>query len=51
LKNEQTIFKIYWIEFDSMINLRPSFGNRSREVGDREIQAIIKNIVTALVEK
>ena len=23
-----------WLEFDSMINLRPSFGNRSRGVDD-----------------
>ena len=40
-----------WIEFDSMINLRPSFGNKSRGVEDIKTQAIIKNIVTRLVKK
>ena len=25
-----------WVEFDSMINLRPSWGNHSREVDDRK---------------
>src|SRR3989344_7428805 len=27
-----------WIEFDSMINLRPSQGNRSRSVEDKNLQ-------------
>ena len=27
-----------WLEFDSMINLRPSFGNRSRGVDDSAIR-------------
>ena len=27
-----------WIEFDSMINLKPQHGNRSRSVEDKEIQ-------------
>lgn len=39
-----------WIEFDSMVNVRPSQGNRSRSVEDRELQALIRQIVTALVE-
>lgn len=34
-----------FIEFDSMINLKPSFGNRSRGVDDPKIQEIIKRIV------
>lgn len=34
-----------WIEFDSMINIRPSQGNRSRGVDDREIQKRIRAIV------
>jgi hypothetical protein len=38
-----------WIEFDSMINLRPSFGNKSRGVEDKNIQEKIKKIVNALV--
>ena len=40
-----------WIEFDSMINLRSSFGNKTRGVEDKQIQETIKNIVTELVEK
>ena len=37
------------IEFDSMINVRPSQGNRSREVEDGAIQRLIRNIVGRLV--
>ncbi len=33
------------IEFDSMINIRPSQNNRSRDVEDPEIQQKIKQIV------
>ena len=39
------------IEFDSMINIRPSQGNRSRNVEDPEIQEKIKEIVNKLVKK
>lgn len=38
-----------WIEFDSMINLRPSFGNRSRGVDDPAIQEKIVQLVRRLV--
>ena len=38
-----------WIEFYSMINLRPSFGNRTRGVDDIKIQEKIKKLVDALV--
>ncbi len=38
-----------WIEFDSMINLRPSWGNASRGVDDPKIQEVIKKIVNRLV--
>lgn len=38
-----------WIEFDSMINLRPSFGNRTRGVDDLEVQKQIIEIVNELV--
>lgn len=38
-----------WIEFDSMINIRPSQGNRSRSVEDPEIQKKIREIVNKLV--
>jgi len=40
-----------WIEFDSMINLRPSQGNRSRGVNDLKIQKMIIEIVNDLVKK
>lgn len=40
-----------FVEFDSMINLRPSQNNRSRGVDDIEIQKRILEIVNQLVEK
>ena len=38
-----------WIEFDSMINVRPGHGNRSRSVDDPEIRLKIAKIVDRLV--
>lgn len=38
-----------WIEFDSMINLRPSWGNKSRGVDDPKVQEAIRTIVKKLV--
>lgn len=40
-----------WVEFDSMINLRPSQGNKSRGVEDPALQKIIIEIVNNLVKK
>lgn len=40
-----------WIEFDSLINLRPSWGNRSRGVDDPTIQKQIRDTVTKLVKR
>ena len=40
-----------WIEFDSVINLKPSFGNSSRGVDSPEIQKKIKNIIERLVSQ
>ena len=40
---------VEWIEFDSMINLRPSWGNKTRGVDDPRIQEIIRKIVSKLV--
>lgn len=37
------------IEFDSVINLKPSFGNRSRGIDDPEIREKIRNIIKKLV--
>lgn len=39
-----------WIEFDSVINIRPSQGNRSRGVDDPRLREAIREIVTALVQ-
>jgi len=38
-----------WIEFDSMVNLKPAQGNRSRSVEDSGIREKIKNIVRKLI--
>lgn len=38
-----------WIVFDSMINLRPSWGNRSSSVENPLMQAKIRKIVSGLV--
>ena len=38
-----------FIEFDSMINIRPSQGNRSRSVEDPETQRLIREIVAEVV--
>ena len=39
-----------WIEFDSMINVRPSQGNRSRSVENGALRDLIREVVTALVK-
>ena len=38
-----------WIEFDSMINIRPRQDNRSRGVEDRATRRLIREIVNLLV--
>lgn len=38
-----------FIEFDSMINIKPAFGNRSRNVEDQRIKEKIAQIVFALI--
>jgi hypothetical protein len=40
-----------WIEFDSMINLRPSQGNRSRGVDDPMVRRRIVEVVSRLVAR
>lgn len=42
--------KEQWIEFDSMINLRPWQNNRTRSVEDQSIRAAITEIVHSLTE-
>lgn len=38
-----------WIEFTSLINIRPSQGNRSIVINDPQIQQQIKNIIDSLI--
>ncbi|MEK7162516.1 MAG: DUF5674 family protein [Patescibacteria group bacterium] len=38
-----------WIEFDSMINIKPAFSNRSRKVENTSIQDKIRKVVRKLV--
>lgn len=38
-----------WIEFDSMINIKPHFGNRSRGIEEIEIKEKIRSVVKKLV--
>jgi hypothetical protein len=38
-----------WIEYDSMINVRPSQGNRSRSVDDEGLRKAIREVVESLV--
>jgi hypothetical protein len=39
-----------WVEFDSLINIRPRSGNRSRSVEDAAIRILICEIVDSLVQ-
>lgn len=39
-----------FIVFDSMINLRPSWGNKSRGVDDPKVQDVIRKLVLKFVE-
>jgi len=38
-----------WLELDSMINLRPSFGNRSRGIDDAATRDAVAALVASLV--
>jgi hypothetical protein len=40
-----------WIEFDSMINVRPSANNRTRSVDDPATQARIRQVVESLLAR
>ena len=40
-----------WIEFDSMVNVRPSQGNFSRGIEDPTIRQQIREVVTNLVSE
>jgi hypothetical protein len=43
--------KSQWLEFDSIINLRPSSGNKSRNVEDPKTRNKIIEIVNKLVQR
>ncbi len=38
-----------WLQFDSMVNLKPALGNRSRGVEKEEVREKIRNIVDKLL--
>ena len=40
-----------WIEFDSMINVRPAQGNRSRGIDDEATRREIRRVLEALVRR
>lgn len=40
-----------WLEFDSMINLRPSLGNRSRGVDDASTREAIAGFIARVVRR
>ncbi len=40
-----------FVEFDSMINMRPSQGNRSRGVADKELREKIIGVVTKRIKR
>ena len=40
-----------WVEFDSMINVRPSHGNRTRSVDNPETRKAIVEVVNRLVAR
>ena len=39
-----------WIQFDSLINVRPRHGNRSRNVEDAAVRQLIQEIMDALIQ-
>lgn len=40
-----------WLEFDSMINLKPAENNASRGVEDKQIREKIKQVVAGLIKQ
>lgn len=41
----------YFIEYDSMVNIKPAFGNRTRNVDNQEIRECVKKVVEKLVKE
>ena len=42
---------MHWLEFDSMINIRPSSGNRSRGVDDPATRQAIAALIGRVVSR
>ncbi|MGI8608454.1 MAG: DUF5674 family protein [Candidatus Dormibacteria bacterium] len=40
-----------WLEFDSLINIRPSQGNRSREIEDEGVRRRVTRVVARIVRQ
>lgn len=40
-----------WIEFDSMINLKPLLGNRTRSIDNPEIKEKVLKIISKIVKR
>ncbi len=40
-----------WLEFDSMINIKPHCGNRSRDIESKETREHIRGVVDRLVKR
>jgi len=38
-----------WLEFNSMVNIKPHLGNRTRDIGDPEVKEKIRKVVEKLV--
>jgi hypothetical protein len=38
-----------WVEYDSIINIRPSQGNRSRDVEDPDVRESVRRVVNVLI--
>ena len=38
-----------FLEFDSMINIKPSLGNRSRDIEDHEVREKIRDIIEKFI--
>src|SRR3989344_8825549 len=39
-----------WIEFDSMVNIKPALGNKSRAITDEAVKEKIRKIVKKLIQ-
>ncbi len=40
-----------WIEFNSMVNIKPHLGNRSRDIADEVVKEKVRSVVKKLVSQ